>query len=42
VPARRQPAWIAAGIDLTGRQLAVHGLQMPVMNPESALLIHLT
>jgi alpha-galactosidase len=42
VPARRQPAWIATGIDLTGRQLAVHGLQMPVMNPESATLLHLT
>lgn len=42
VPARRQPAWISTGIALTGRQLAVHGLQMPVMNPESAVLLHLT
>lgn len=42
VPARRQPAWVATGIDVTGRQLAVHGLQMPVMNPESAALIRLS
>jgi alpha-galactosidase len=42
VPARQQPAWTTTGIDLTGRQLAAHGLQMPVMNPESALLLHLT
>jgi alpha-galactosidase len=41
VPARRQPAWLATGIELTGRQLAVHGLQMPVLNPESALVLHL-
>lgn len=40
VPAREQPAWIANGISLTGRQLAVHGLQLPVMNPESAVLVH--
>ncbi len=26
---------------LTGRQLAVHGIQLPVVNPESALLVHL-
>ncbi|MGE0141155.1 MAG: alpha-galactosidase [Ilumatobacteraceae bacterium] len=41
VPARHQPAWLASGIELTGRQLATHGLQMPVLNPESALLVHL-
>ncbi|MDO8362887.1 MAG: alpha-galactosidase [Actinomycetota bacterium] len=37
---RRQP-WLTDGITLTGRQLAVHGLQLPAMNPESALLLHL-
>ncbi|MCU1361011.1 MAG: alpha-galactosidase [Ilumatobacteraceae bacterium] len=42
VPARRQPAWVRAGIELTGRQLATHGLQMPVLNPESALLLWLS
>lgn len=41
VPARRQPAWLSDGITLTGRQLAVFGLQMPVMNPETSLLLHL-
>jgi alpha-galactosidase len=40
--ARRQPAWVAEGIELTGRQLAVHGLQPPVLDPESAVLLHLT
>jgi alpha-galactosidase len=42
VPARHQPAWLTEGIELTGRQLAVHGLQMPVLNPESAALLHLS
>ena len=45
VPARQQPAWtgagVGAGIALTGRQLAAHGIQIPIMNPESALLLHL-
>lgn len=27
---------------LTGRQLAVHGLQLPVLAPESGMLLHLT
>ena len=40
-PARAQPSWLRDGITLSGRQLAVTGLQMPVMNPESALLLHL-
>jgi alpha-galactosidase len=40
-PARRQPAWMAEGIHLTGRQLAMHGLQLPVLNPESMVLLHL-
>ena len=40
-PARAQPAWLRDGIVLSGRHLAAAGLQMPVMNPESALLLHL-
>jgi len=40
--ARRQPAWLRDGIDLTGAQLAAHGLQLPVMHPETAILLHLT
>jgi alpha-galactosidase len=37
-----QPAWVTDGGEFTGRQLAVAGLQPPVLNPESAVLIHLT
>ena len=33
--------WLVEPLRLTGRQLAGHGLQPPVMNPESARLIHL-
>jgi alpha-galactosidase len=40
--ARRQPAWLAGGLEMTGRQLAVHGLQPPVMHPESAVVFTLT
>jgi alpha-galactosidase len=32
----------ADGIVLSGTQLATHGLQLPVMDPETALLLHLT
>jgi len=40
---RVPPGWWAEGrIHLTGRQLAVHGVQLPVLNPESAVLLHLT
>lgn len=41
-PARTSPTWLTAGVEMSGRELAVLGLQLPVMNPESALLIHLT
>jgi alpha-galactosidase len=37
------PGWMAAGgVTLTGRALAAAGLQMPVLLPEQALLLHLT
>jgi alpha-galactosidase len=39
---RTQPSWVTGGAEFTGRQLAVAGLQPPVLNPESAVLIHLT
>lgn len=38
---RRQPRWVSAGVTLTGLQLERHGLQLPSMNPESVLLLHL-
>ena len=40
-PERNPPPWMAQGIRLSGRQLAHHGIQLPVLNPESAILIHL-
>jgi alpha-galactosidase len=40
-PARRQPEWIRSGVDLSGRELARLGLQLPVLHPESALLLSL-
>ena len=39
---RTQPAWMADGITLSGRQLALHGVQPPVLHPESAVLFTLT
>ena len=39
--ARIQPSWFESGVDLTGRQLAVQGIQPPALLPESAVLIHL-
>ena len=32
---------IETGVELTGRQLAVHGVRLPAVNPESAVLISL-
>lgn len=39
-PAVAQPDWVLRGIRLSGSQLALHGLQPPVMWPESALILH--
>jgi alpha-galactosidase len=36
-----QPAWLTDGVELTGRQLAAHGIRPPVMHPESAVLFTL-
>ncbi len=40
--ALEQPAWLSSGVELTGRQLAAHGIRPPVMHPESAVLFSLT
>ncbi|MEM1332963.1 MAG: alpha-galactosidase, partial [Actinomycetota bacterium] len=40
--ARRQSAWLADGVTLTGAQIEAHGIQPPVMHPESAVVLHLT
>ena len=39
-PGRRQPSWMREGIVLTGAQLAAHGVQLPTLDPETAVLIH--
>ena len=38
--ALRQPGWVDAELELTGDQLAA-GLQMPILDPESAIVLHL-
>jgi alpha-galactosidase len=40
-PMRQAPQWMADGVTLTGRQLAAVGLTLPVLNPESAILLSL-
>lgn len=40
--AARHPLPWMDGITLTGRELANHGVQLPAMDPESALVLHLT
>ena len=39
---RTQPAWLVDGVTLTGRQLALHGVQPPTLHPESAVLFILS
>jgi alpha-galactosidase len=40
--ARRQPPWLEKRhVVLSGRRLAAAGIQLPVLNPESAILLHL-
>jgi alpha-galactosidase len=36
------PGWYEGGVTLTGRALATAGLQMPILQPEQALLLRLT
>ncbi len=37
----RLPSWMTGPVELTGRQLAAHGLQLPVLHPATAVLVHL-
>jgi alpha-galactosidase len=41
-PSRRQPAWITSGLTATGVQLAHVGIQPPVLDPESLIVLHIT
>jgi alpha-galactosidase len=36
-----QVVWQGSGIELTGTQLATHGIQLPRQHPESGILLHL-
>ena len=38
--AKRQPAWLD-GVEVCGAQLEVTGVTLPVLNPETALILHL-
>jgi len=40
--ARRQPAWLATGLRMTGRQLAAVGFSAPVLMPETSMMVHVT
>jgi alpha-galactosidase len=40
--ARRQPAWLTTGLQMTGQQLAAIGFSAPVLFPETSMLIHVT
>jgi alpha-galactosidase len=42
VPARRQPAWPMDGLQLSGRQLSSLGFSIPVLLPETSVLIEFT
>ena len=35
----RDPVPVQSGLELTGRQLAAHGVRLPVINPESVVLL---
>ncbi|HEX9259599.1 MAG TPA: alpha-galactosidase, partial [Acidimicrobiales bacterium] len=39
---RQLPAWLPTGVTLTGRQLAAHGVALPVLSPASAILVRVT
>ncbi|MCU1392556.1 MAG: alpha-galactosidase [Ilumatobacteraceae bacterium] len=40
-PTRVPPAWLAGEAEVGGRDLEVLGLQLPAMQPETAMLLHL-
>jgi alpha-galactosidase len=40
--ARRQPAWLTDGLRMTGRQLSSVGVSLPVLLPETSMLVQIT
>ena len=39
----RQPEWVTTGVEAaTGNMLTTHGLQLPCLDPETALLLHVS
>ncbi|MGF1698547.1 alpha-galactosidase [Vibrio lamellibrachiae] len=38
---KKSPSWVESGVNLTGEVLTKMGLQLPVLWPESALLLHI-
>lgn len=40
-PAKQQPRWLSEGAVVSGHHLQVLGIQPPVLDPESALIVHL-
>jgi alpha-galactosidase len=38
---REPPAWSTGGLRIDGRTLAHHGLQLPALLPDTALVVHL-
>ena len=37
-----EPAWLGAGVTLSGAALGLVGLQMPALHPEQALVLEVT
>ena len=40
--AKYQPRWLTDAIVLTGRQLATAGIQPPILDPQSAIILQLS
>ncbi len=39
-PALHHPRWLTDGVELSGAQLAAHGVNPPVLHPERGILLH--
>jgi alpha-galactosidase len=41
-PAKSAPDWVAQGVTVSGQTLATVGVSLPILHPESAMLIHVS